>query len=161
MTRNLIGQTFGRLKVIENLYKSPPRWKCRCECGNTVEVSENHLIQKRIRSCKCLRKEWLVTHNLKQQKNKKSNTKEYITNKTLLSRYGITLKTYQEMHSKQSGKCKLCERENQKLVVDHNHTTGKVRHLLCYKCNIMVGHYEELIRLNLLNKVLEYLKGTQ
>ncbi|HET8905503.1 MAG TPA: endonuclease VII domain-containing protein [Ktedonobacterales bacterium] len=55
--------------------------------------------------------------------------------------YGITIEQYYEMHARQGGKCAICDtfKEKGKLVVDHNHQTGKVRELLCHLCNAMIG----------------------
>lgn len=60
-------------------------------------------------------------------------------------RYGITVAQYNQMLENQFGVCGICMSEpadNKKLVVDHNHHTGKVRGLLCDPCNLMVGFYE-------------------
>ena len=61
----------------------------------------------------------------------------------LRSSYGITLEEYQAMFDKQLNKCGICAIEHTNttggLFVDHNHTTGKVRGLLCKKCNTAIG----------------------
>jgi len=52
--------------------------------------------------------------------------------------YNITPEEYDALFAQQEGKCKLCHqppKEGKKLFVDHNHKTGKVRGLLCHKCN--------------------------
>lgn len=55
--------------------------------------------------------------------------------------YGITLEQYQELLAKQDGRCAICKRDRP-LSVDHCHTTGRIRGLLCSSCNIVVGHIE-------------------
>ena len=62
----------------------------------------------------------------------------------LLRSYGITQEMYEEMLSKQSGKCALCGGPPGKrgLFVDHNHKTGRVRGLLCDGCNWAIGAVE-------------------
>ena len=52
--------------------------------------------------------------------------------------YGITLEDWDRMFQEQNGVCAVCK-QSKKLVVDHNHTTKKVRGLLCNYCNILLG----------------------
>jgi len=58
--------------------------------------------------------------------------------------YGITVEQYDKLSEKQSGGCFICghKMETQRLHVDHDHKTGKVRGLLCYLCNVKVGWFE-------------------
>lgn len=61
--------------------------------------------------------------------------------------YGIIRTRFDEMWSKQRGKCALCpvELSDEKpygLNVDHDHTTGRVRGLLCINCNRLLGQVE-------------------
>ena len=56
--------------------------------------------------------------------------------------YGITLEDYVDMFSKQEGVCAICLEECQtrkSLSVDHDHATGKIRGLLCNRCNRAIG----------------------
>ena len=58
------------------------------------------------------------------------------------SNYGITVDEYFELLNLQNGRCAVCKKlpdANKKLSVDHCHTTGRVRGLLCYKCNTAAG----------------------
>lgn len=66
--------------------------------------------------------------------------------------YGITLACYEEMHEEQDGLCGLCGEEGfamdpkrhfLKLVVDHCHTSGEVRGLLCHNCNRALGLFKD------------------
>lgn len=57
------------------------------------------------------------------------------------SRYGISLVEYNLMYENQNGLCCICGKKKDKLVVDHNHKTGKVRGLLCSKCNSGLGMF--------------------
>lgn len=64
-----------------------------------------------------------------------------------LSRLGITPAIWYKMFDEQGGCCAICGKHQtlfkRKLDVDHNHTTGKVRALLCSNCNKNVGVYEQ------------------
>ena len=75
----------------------------------------------------------------------KNATPDYNRNRSLKSRYGITKEDYDKMHKSQGGICAICGGVNpdgKRLSVDHNHTTGKVRKLLCLTCNWQVGFIE-------------------
>lgn len=56
--KDLTGQIFGRLTVIERSgsQSGHATWKCRCECGNEVTVMGSNLTQNKISSCGCLKK---------------------------------------------------------------------------------------------------------
>lgn len=66
---------------------------------------------------------------------------------TKLRRYGLTLETFQAVFDGQDGKCAICKdplKEGRTGVqVDHDHTTGKFRGLLCHMCNRALGHFKE------------------
>jgi hypothetical protein len=57
--------------------------------------------------------------------------------------YGISLEDYNAMLMQQNGACAICKKKpNKVLCVDHCHTTGVVRGLLCRKCNLALGLYD-------------------
>lgn len=74
----------------------------------------------------------------------------------LKARYGITPERLEEMRREAAGRCAICRRES-RLVIDHNHSTGVVRGLLCHGCNIMLGFLES--RDHLLEAAQAYLDG--
>lgn len=57
---NIIGRRFGKLIVINELNKHDKNghkhYLCKCDCGNTIEVTGNNLIWEQTKSCGCLRK---------------------------------------------------------------------------------------------------------
>lgn len=70
----------------------------------------------------------------------------------LRARYGITREQYDVMLQTQGGKCAICRRAerargpngpSRRLAVDHCHTTGRVRGLLCQGCNLGLGGFED------------------
>ena len=87
--------------------------------------------------------------------------KNKIKSASLLRRYGITLDQYNEMFIAQSGSCLICETHQsdlkKSLGVDHCHTTGKIRGLLCDKCNVLLGLANDSI--DILNKAIIHLKS--
>ncbi len=59
----------------------------------------------------------------------------------LTQKYGMTCYQYDIMLIEQRGKCLVCEEPA--TCIDHNHNTGQVRGLLCQKCNIGLGYFNE------------------
>lgn len=65
----------------------------------------------------------------------------------LMRKYGITVQRKEEMYEEQNGKCLVCSEplkgvHDRDTCVDHCHSTGKVRGLLHWYCNIIVGVFE-------------------
>ena len=91
--------------------------------------------------------------------------KDYQRNTSLRATYGITLDEYNLMLDLQGGVCAICKQPERRkhprtsdpmlLAVDHCHSTGKVRSLLCSTCNIMLGHAQDDIKI--LAQAIQYL----
>jgi hypothetical protein len=77
--------------------------------------------------------------------------------------YGITADDYEAMLFAQNGQCRLCGSDGggQRLSVDHCHSSGKVRNLLCSKCNFDVGKVEAWLDKNKLSNMIEYISFHQ
>jgi len=63
-----------------------------------------------------------------------------------IKRYGINANDYKQLFEKQNGVCQICKKccsSRQFLSVDHCHKTGKVRGLLCVKCNTALGMLDD------------------
>lgn len=81
----------------------------------------------------------------------------------LKKHYNITLDDYNALFETQKGCCAICG-EHQKyfkrsFAVDHNHETGKIRGLLCSKCNTTLGNVHDDI--SILENAIKYLKSSQ
>lgn len=84
---------------------------------------------------------------------------------TIKGIYGITIDEYFEMLTTQNHTCKICKKEplktketNQRLVIDHDHSTNRVRGLLCNRCNNLLGWCSDQIEL--LQKCINYLENS-
>jgi hypothetical protein len=76
-------------------------------------------------------------------------------------RYGITKEEYDRLNTKQGGLCAICGtdtpgRNHQTLYIDHDHSTGKVRGLLCCDCNLLLGYAKD--NKTVLLKSIKYLE---
>jgi len=76
--------------------------------------------------------------------------------------YGITLGEYNRILIAQGNVCAICKSSyngKKKFFVDHNHVTGKVRGLLCHKCNILLGGANDSIET--LKTAIQYLADAE
>ena len=114
--------------------------------ANRLKVRENH-------------KRWCA--------NNKERAKELVRHAILKQKYGISKDEYEELVVKQDGLCAICRKPPKQyisthgaryryLVVDHNHITGKIRGLLCHKCNIALGSLGD--DLELFEKAVSYVR---
>jgi len=89
------------------------------------------------------------------EKGKTANRKSH-----LKCTYNITLEEYNKKLQAQNHKCVICGTDEtqltRKLHVDHCHSTGKIRDLLCVHCNTGLGHFKESIEN--LAKAISYLE---
>lgn len=74
--------------------------------------------------------------------------------------YGISPEEYENILLKQNGKCAICKSDKSEfhngLHIDHNHNTGKIRGLLCLKCNSAIGKFKDSIEI--LQEAIKYLE---
>jgi hypothetical protein len=74
--------------------------------------------------------------------------------------YGIDLNEYHRMLLEQDGGCKICgakkpANNREYFCIDHCHTTGKVRGLLCNDCNVGIARFKD--NCELLQNAINYL----
>ena len=79
--------------------------------------------------------------------------------KKYLQRYGIDLNEFNRMFQIQGGCCAICSihasQTKRGFQVDHDHLTGKIRELLCWRCNNSLGIFKD--NPDLLQKAMDYL----
>ncbi len=79
---------------------------------------------------------------------------------TLKNKFGMTLEEYSTLLEQQNHQCAVCSTPRsllkRDLSVDHNHSTGKIRGLLCDNCNIALGHLKEDIQR--MNNMIQYVE---
>ena len=66
----------------------------------------------------------------------------------LRRQYGITITDYRTLKEKQGGRCAICSKPAEgewSLCVDHDHSTGAIRGLLCLHCNKGLGQFGDTI----------------
>lgn len=98
-------------------------------------------IYKHCKEChKVYRNNWI-----EKNKNKYGS---YYRKSFLKKKYGVTPEWYETTMISQNEKCAICgndkpDKRSNKLFIDHNHVTGKVRGLLCSLCNTGLGNFKD------------------
>lgn len=100
------------------------------------EFTPGHANQKKFCSKECQSrynvKLWRKKYPAKDAKHKRIYS--------LKKDFGLTEKDYDNLFEKQNGRCAICMKTSERrLDVDHCHTTGKIRGLLCNQCNQALG----------------------
>lgn len=117
----------------ENLYTIPADHHLCSDCGGILHTSEFVVDQSR--------NSRLPGHCL-MCKGRRAKDKDYGHTSTV-KRYGMTTDDYARMLDAQGGGCAICANppRDRRLAIDHCHTTGKVRGLLCGPCNVSLGQF--------------------
>lgn len=117
--------------------------------------------------CSCVLKNdnWTASRVLKGERICKHCASKQTISRHRKRVYGITDKEYDDMRKLQDNKCRICGYEfpiepkynTDRPNIDHCHTTGTVRGLLCQHCNTGLGKFNDDI--NLLSRAIAYLQG--
>ena len=102
--------------------------------------------------CRCV--ECTEAHSEKTRKYRqalKERDPDYDRKSNLRRVYGVTIEQVEKMLLDQKGVCAICNKPETRVVksgptqlaVDHDHATGKIRKLLCHKCNVALGLLDE------------------
>jgi Autographiviridae endonuclease VII len=99
---------------------------CNSQYWKAWRAANKEIHQKRAR-------DWAIQNPKKRRRSGK--------NCELKKLYGISLVQYEQMIEQQGGKCKICDSLMPIPCVDHCHETGKIRGLLCPRCNGGLGQF--------------------
>lgn len=145
--------------------------KCVCKtCGVTFE---HHNSTRRLYCDDCKPQAEAAMNRRKNEARRVSSDKPperlaEIRRKNLssaLRRYGMTLAEFEQMMNRQKGLCAICGNAADpngvkaagRLHIDHDHTTGQVRDLLCNHCNRGVGAFRD--DPDIMRKAITYIEG--
>lgn len=104
------------------------------------------------------------TANRRWRKSHPENVRTFTRRRHLKVSFGITIEKYEHLFTIQNGRCAICGKQETavlkekviRLAVDHNHQTGKIRGLLCGRCNTALGLFQNNI--NILKQAIDYLR---
>lgn len=135
-------------KIRETYYIEPIEKECG-DCGLIKPIEKFGFTTREHKYRECYCKSCKAKRLYARREKRKQRDPEY-KEKERLRRYKIDLKKkynldyadYQNLLKEQNYHCAICPKTD-KLCVDHNHTTGKVRQLLCDSCNKAIGLFNE------------------
>ena len=149
-------------KMIKGFYTSKvKRFGSRLGCPNGVSSYG----PGKVRTTPERRKESLSKYNNSEKRKADmklyyAKNEEYSYGRGIVSKYGIDLVEYNKLLVKQKHSCYICKKHKDtfrnRLCVDHNHKTGKVRGLLCSSCNFAIGSSKDSVII--LKRMIKYLK---
>lgn len=146
-------------------YRSNDMPKCT-KCKKVLGTSEFHKCKQnkkglsyQCKACRTIRaKEWY--------KEKLGDGGMSYSDRNRKSKYGVTPEKFKAMRNECGDACSICGRPETKVVkgvlydltIDHCHTTGKIRGLLCASCNLAIGMLQDDI--DILASAISYLKNS-
>lgn len=122
------------------------KWRPKCKQYKPLESFTPHKAGTHGRNgyckmCCCkISKEWRA--------NNKEKRAAFARREWMKRKYGMTPSDYDALLREQGGLCAICRTEGKKqrkdiryaLHIDHDHRTGRVRGLLCHRCNTVLGN---------------------
>ena len=110
--------------------------------------------EKKLQINKRRRRGYHTDGGARKERNKRNSLKQL---------YGLEIDEFHEMRKGQNYRCAICKIHESKatkgtLYVDHDHETGQVRGLLCNQCNIILGQFNTVERLENAVAMIKFLK---
>ncbi len=123
----------------------------RARYANDPEYQKRYRIKNRER-VKAQNQAWRVKNPEREARNARHSG---------LRKYGLTQDSYDALLMAQNGLCAICGvdspgHKRTVFCVDHDHATNEVRGLLCFNCNVALGHFRD--NPEILSKAIIYLK---
>lgn len=145
-----------------NCTEPPAGYVKRCPtCGETKPAEAFYRSKYSKYSCSSYRKRCQNLLSTSYARENKDKIQPLLRGYSIKRRYGLTVQDYEAMLRRQGFRCAICGTEEcatgRNLAVDHCHTTGKVRGLLCANCNRGIGSLKDSEEL--LQRAIEYLQA--
>ena len=162
---DLVGQKFGKLRVLERAGKTPAgqyTYRCLCDCGQESIARTGCLRNGHTKSCGCqARYKGSNSGRFKHGLSDKSHpsNKKYQRECYDRFKYNLEPEDKEKLVIQQNSCCAICGyrfgQQQGDMMVDHCHATSAVRGLLCDRCNRGLGYFRD--NPNFLKTAADYL----
>ena len=110
--------------------------------NNIEKIRKKHRLYKKEYYIK--NREKCIAQSREYKRTHKEQIKEYDKKHSLRYHYGLSIIEFNNILLAQNNRCAICNEpldlQNSKNVhIDHDHKTGKIRGILCQKCNLAIG----------------------
>lgn len=125
----------GEEKPLDDFYPAVSR-------GKGILPIRNHFpVSAACKECTCKRRR-------EDRRDNPEKAREVTRRYNYKSQFGLTIEDYDQILASQNGQCAVCKTTDAltprgNFNVDHSHTTGAIRGLLCQKCNMGLGHFSD------------------
>ena len=158
--KDLIGQKFGKLKVIKKLGAITTRidifWECKCECGNMTNVTTGNLTHGFIKSCGCISRDLIRNYRISIGKDPNVSVKsDRVQLREKLKKLKLDVKTF----IRDNKTCQLCGSKAKDINAHHiipiHEDESKALDInnlitLCKKCHFEKAHDKNYKKINVL-----------
>lgn len=129
--------------------------RSRCKSCRNYDKKQYRKTEKAVMQDRKYKKsaQYKLTHNTEKRKRSRRNNH-------LIKNFGLSIESYEKLLKMQKGVCAICLQvcsTGKELAVDHCHSTGRIRGLLCTKCNMGIGFLDDDIKL--LTSAIKYLSS--
>jgi hypothetical protein len=138
----------GELKPFDDFYRAPGArdgFRLDCKQCNLAARAARYRENPRPAIERVMRwqRDNREKYEAKQRDYAKSGKKKVADRKSHLKRkYGLTLEAFDALLESQGGGCAICGKLDVDHV-DHDHRTGRVRGILCFRCNVAIGQMDD------------------
>ncbi len=138
----------GELKPLDDFYRAPGArdgFRLDCKKCNLAARAAKYRANPRPAIERAMRwqRDNREKYQAKQRAYAESGKKKVADRKSHLKRkYGITPEDFHALLASQGGGCAICGKPDVDHV-DHDHVTGRVRGILCFRCNVAIGQMDD------------------
>lgn len=138
---DLVGTRLYSFLILSFAKAQKPQWIARCECGKLFISTAQSFRCKKHCGCRTLMQHPITEAQVE------SRIERILRESYKTGRPQPVVDPTDVVESVAKGQCRICGTRNMGLCVDHDHTSGQFRGILCRSCNTGLGHFKDSVLL--------------